>query len=155
MCAKRLGLRQPSGAVYASQACTMKEKIVIIVLSLILAVVSYFLGYSNNTLRDFEMREAQGRLGLNLSIYNDMERGDFQKVKEHLGMVILGQTRIYEQQYGVPVGTNFFAQKFLAAQAIASQIESNLVPVNSILTNFPHSSGLKVTAGGNNRSKIT
>ena len=93
----------------------MKEKIVIIVLSLILAVVSYFLGYSNNTLRDFEMREAQGRLGLNLLIYNDMERGDFQRVKEHLGMVILGQTRICEQQYGVPIGTNSFAQKFFGS----------------------------------------
>ena len=63
-------------------------------------------------------------------------------------MLILGQTRIYEQQYGVPTGTNSFAQKFATAQGIASQIESNLVPVSSILTNFPHTPDAKVTFGG-------
>jgi hypothetical protein len=110
----------------------MKKNIVIIVLSLALAFVSYLLGYSNVTLRDFEAREARGRLGINLTIYKEAEHGDIQAVQQHLGMVILGQTRIYEQQYGVPTGTNSFAQKFAAAQAIASQVESNLVPVSSI-----------------------
>jgi len=110
----------------------MKKNIVIIVLSLALAFVSYLLGYSNVTLRDFEAREARGRLGINLTIYKEAEHGDIQAVQRHLGMVILGQTRIYEQQYGVPTGTNSFTQKFAAAQAISSQVESNLVPVNSI-----------------------
>ena len=110
----------------------MKKNIVIIVLSLALAFVSYLLGYSNVTLRDFEAREARGRLGINLTIYKEAEHGDIQAVQRHLGMVILGQTRIYEQQYGVPTGTNSFTQKFAAVQAISSQVESNLVPVNSI-----------------------
>ena len=123
----------------------MKKHIAIIVLSLALAVVSYLLGWSNVSLRDFEASEARGRLGINLAIYKEMERGDFQRAKENFGMVILGQTRIYEQQYGVPTGTNSFAQKFAAAQAIASQVESNLVPLNSILTNFPHTPDAKIT----------
>jgi hypothetical protein len=122
----------------------MKKNIVIIILSLVIAVVSYLLGWSNNSLRDFEASEARGRLGINLAIYQEMESGDLQRAKEHLGMVILGQTRIYEQQYGVPTGTNSFAQKFAAAQIIASQVESNLVSVSSILTNFPHTSDAKI-----------
>ena len=60
-------------------------------------------------------------------------------------MVILGQTRVYEQQYGVPSGTNSFAQKFARAQIIASQVESNLVPVSSILTNIPQTPDAKIT----------
>jgi hypothetical protein len=126
----------------------MKRNIVIIVLSLALAVVSYLLGYSNVTLRDFEMREAQGRLGIDLNIYTEAAHGDFQAVQRHLGMVILGQTRIYEQMYGVPTGTNSFSEKFATAQAIASQVESNLVPVSSLFTNLPHKPDLKVTIGG-------
>ena len=117
----------------------MKKNIAIIVLLLALvltvfalASACYSLGYRNGVLRDFEAREARGRLGINLTIYKEAEHGDIQAVQLHLGMVILGQTRIYEQQYGVPTGTNSFAQKFAAAQAIASQVESNLVPVSSI-----------------------
>ena len=123
----------------------MKWNIVIIVLSLALAVVSYLLGWSNVSVHDLEAREARGRLGLDLVIYQELERGEFQRAKEHLGMVILGQTRIYEQQYGVPTGTNSFAKKFATAQAIASQVESNLVPVSSILTNLPLAPNAKIT----------
>jgi hypothetical protein len=123
----------------------MKRNIDIIILSLALAVVSYLLGWSNISLQNLEARDARGRLGINLVIYQEMERGEFQRAKEHLGMMILGQTRIYEQQYGVPKGTNSFTQKFGTAQAIASQVESNLVPMSSILTNFPHTPDAKVT----------
>lgn len=123
----------------------MKRNIVIIVLSLVLAVVSYLLGWSNVSVRDLMASEAKGRLGINLVIYQELERGQFQRAKEHLGMLILGQTRIYEQQYGVPTGTDSFTQKFATAQVIASQIESNLVPVSSILTNLPHTPDAKIT----------
>ncbi|MEI6195219.1 MAG: hypothetical protein WCS42_12910 [Verrucomicrobiota bacterium] len=126
----------------------MKKNIVTIVLSLALAVVGYLLGSSNATLRDHEMREARGRLGINLRIYEEAQHGDLQAVQSHLGMVILGQIRIYEQQYGVPTGTNSFVEKFGRAQVIAAQIESNLVPVSSLLTNFSHMPEAKVTFDG-------
>ena len=125
----------------------MKRNIVIIVLALTLAVASYMLGWSNVSLRDHEARDAQGRLALSLGIYQLMERGDFQRAKEDMGMVVLGQTRYYEYEFGVPTGTNFWVQKFATAQAIASQVESNLVPVSSILTNFPHTPDAKITIG--------
>lgn len=125
----------------------MKRNIVIIVLSLALAVVSYLLGWSNVSVRDLSAREARGRLGLDLVIYQELERGEFQRAKQHLGMVILGQTLIYEQQYDVPTGTNSFAQKFATAQTIASQIESNLVPISSITNLLPANMKLQTEGG--------
>jgi hypothetical protein len=122
----------------------MKKNVVVIVLSLVLAVASYMLGWNNVSLREHEAREAQGRLGLNLSIYRDLERGDFQRAKEHMGMVILGQTRLYEHEFGVPTGTNVFAQKFATAQLIASQIESTLVPISSITNHLPANMKLQI-----------
>jgi hypothetical protein len=115
----------------------MKRNIVVIVLSLALAVGSYLLGWSNVSLRDSLASQASGRLGLNVAIYQEMESGDFQVAKEHLGMIILGETRIYEQQYGAPTGTNWFAMKFANEQAIASQVESKLVPISSITNHLP------------------
>ena len=123
----------------------MKKNIVVIVLSLVLAVACYLLGWSNVSIRDLQAREARGRLGLDLAIYQQLERGEFQRAKANLGLVILGQTRVYEQQYGVPTGTNWFAEKFAQAQTIASRVETNLVPVSSILTNLPHTPDAKIT----------
>ena len=109
----------------------MKKNIVVIVLSLALAVACYFLGWSNVSIRDHQAREARGRLGLDLGIYQELERGEVQRAKADLGLIILAQTRVYEEQYGVPTGTNWFAEKFAKAQTIASQVESNVVPIAS------------------------
>jgi hypothetical protein len=122
----------------------MKRNMVIIVLALALAVASYMLGWSNVSLRDHEAREAQGRLALSLRIYQEMERGDFQRAKGDMGIVVLGQTRYYEYEFGVPTGTNFFVQKFATAQAIASQIESTLVPISSITNQLPANMKLQI-----------
>ena len=122
----------------------MKNKIVIIVLLLALVVVSYI----NFARRNFEMHEARGRLGLNLQIYEEAQRGDLQAVQSHLGMLILGQTRTYQERYGVPTGMDSFAQNFSVAQVIGRQVESNLVPVSSILTNFLHAPDTKITIAG-------
>jgi hypothetical protein len=122
----------------------MKRNIVIIVLALAVAVASYMLGWSNVSLRDHEAREAQGRLALSLGIYQEMERGDFQRAKGDMGVVVLGQTRYYEYEFGVPTGTNFFVQKFATAQAIASQIESTLVPISSITNQLPANMKLQI-----------
>jgi hypothetical protein len=54
-----------------------------------------------------------------------------------MGIVVLSQTRYYEYEFGVPTGTNFFVKKFSTAQAIASQVESTLVPISSITNQLP------------------
>src|SRR5665213_2463615 len=105
----------------------MKRNIVIIVLALALAVASYMLGWSNVSLRDHEAREAQGRVALSLAIYQEMERGDFERAKGHMAMVVLRQTRHSAYAFGVPTGTTFFVQKFATPQALASPIARTLV----------------------------
>ncbi len=127
----------------------MKAKdIVIIVLLLALSVVTYLLGYRNGLLRDAQIRDARGRLNWNLSLYERAERGDMRALTNSLGMIILGQTRDFEKQFGVPTGTNYFVERFAKAQAIAARVESTLVPIGSILTNFPHTPDAKVTVEG-------
>ena len=123
----------------------MKQNIVIIVLALALAVCSYMLGWNNVTLRDEAAREAQAHLVLSLAIYQQLDRGEYQRAKSNLGIVVLGETRMYEHQFGVPTGTNVFAKKFVTAQTIAAQIESTLIPVSSALTNIPHAPDAKIT----------
>ena len=40
------------------------------------------------------------------------------------------------------------AKHYMDAKAIADMEESQLVPISSILTNFPHTPDAKVTVGG-------
>jgi hypothetical protein len=133
----------------AQSQAHMKAKDIIVIMLLLALVFAlgsacYNLGYRNGALRQIQTSEAKGRLGINLAIYKEAQNGDLQAVQQHLGMVILGQTRIYEQEFGVPTSTDSFAQKFVTAQTIAAQIESQLIPVSSILTNFQHRPDAKV-----------
>ncbi len=110
----------------------MKAKdIIIIVLLLALAVVSYALGYRNGKFRDIERREAAARLSTSLLLYAVAEKGDMGKLRSDLGIVVLGQTRTFEERYGVPHSDDWFAERFAHAQTIATQIESRLVRFNS------------------------
>jgi hypothetical protein len=124
------------------------KDIVIIVLLLALAVLSYVLGYRSGLLRDAQIRQARGRLNWNLTLYEKAERGDLRALTNHLGMIILGQTREFEKEFGVPTGTNYFVERFSKPQGIAARVESTLVPIGSILTNFPHTPDAKVTVEG-------
>jgi hypothetical protein len=78
-------------------------------------------------------------------LYHSAEQGDIQKIQSTLGMVLLGEVRAYQYEFGDETGTNNFAKHYMDAKAIADQVQSTLVPINSILTNFPHVQGMKVT----------
>jgi hypothetical protein len=69
----------------------MKKNVIIIVLSLVIAVVSYLLGWSNASLRDFEAREARGRLGINLAKGQERDPG-VQCVSGFATAPLLGQS---------------------------------------------------------------
>lgn len=110
----------------------MKAKnITIPVLLLALAIGSYVLGYRNGQRPDFERREARGRLGINLRLYDAAQSGDLPKVQRDLGMVILGQTRTFEERYGAPEIGDPFAERLEYAQLLARQVESRLVRFDS------------------------
>ena len=111
----------------------MKAKdIIIILLVIALAVVSYCLGRRDARLQDIQMREAKGRITINLALYETARVGDLEKVQSTLGMIILGETWAFEREFGAPTGTNSFAQRFARAQTIAAEVESRTVPIGSI-----------------------
>ena len=60
-------------------------------------------------------------------------------------MQVLALTRDYERRFGVPTGSNRFAQNFAEAKAIADRVEGQLVPLSSAFTNLPLATNFKVT----------
>ena len=105
----------------------------IIIIGLLLALVglSYVLGYRSGQLRDVQMREARARLIMNVGLYEALQRGDTRKAQSDLGVFVLGQTRTFEREFGAPNGADSFAPRFARAQAIATQVESQLVRFDS------------------------
>jgi hypothetical protein len=120
------------------------RNIVIIGFLLALAAGSYHLGYRSAQSPDNELREARARLNQSLHLYEVAKQGEVERLLRDLGMVVLGQTRAYERQFGVPSGTNAFAEQFRHAQSIAAQVESRLVPIDSVLTNLPLKPDVKI-----------
>jgi|ERR1035437_6778633 hypothetical protein len=123
----------------------MKKNIAIIILSLALAVVCYFLGYRTGAQRETLRGDARFLISVHDALYHSAESGDLQKIQSTLGMVLLGEVRTYRHQFGDDSGTNGFAKRFADAKVIADRVESQLVPISSILTNLPHTPDAKVT----------
>jgi hypothetical protein len=126
----------------------MMKNITIIVLSLLLAASTYYLGYMTGARREVLRSDARFRIVVHDALYHSAERGDLQKIQSTLGMVLLGEVRAYEYEFGDETGTNSFAKHYVDAKAIADKEESQLVPISSILTNFPHTPDAKITVGG-------
>jgi hypothetical protein len=130
----------------------MIKNITIIVLTLLLAASIYYIGYMagarHEVLRSTAQNDARFRIAVFDALYHSAERGDLQKIQSTMRMVLLGEVREYQYGYGDETGTNSFAKHYLDAKAIADMEESQLVPISSILTNFPHTPDAKVTVGG-------
>lgn len=124
----------------------MKAKdIVIVVLLLALAVVSYFLGRRTVAQRETSKGDARFLILVHQALYHSAESGDLQKIQSTLGVVLLGEVRTYQHQFGDETGTNSFAKRFADAKRIAARMESQLAPVSSILTNVSHTPDAKIT----------
>lgn len=117
----------------------MKAKpVVFLVLTLLLAAGCYFLGVRDGMKRRSQMLDTQQQIStaqfclINyLKIDNDLRNNDLLKAREDLGMLILIRTRDYEQNFGPPAQSDRFAEAFEMAQAIADQVQSSLVPLES------------------------
>jgi hypothetical protein len=123
----------------------MIKNITIIVLSLLLAASTYYLGYMAGARREVLRSDARFRIAVHDGLYHSAEQGDLRKIQSTLGMVLLGEVRAYQYEFGDETGTNSFAKRYTDAKAIADRVESTLVPISSILTNFPHTPDAKVT----------
>lgn len=120
----------------------MKAKdIIIVMLLLTLAVITYFLGYRNGKQREWEMRLAQSRLHSSLKLLEDAQKGNFTNVQTRLQFMILGQVEMYEGEFGSPSMGDRFAQRFAEAQSVARTFQSQLVPFSVKDVNTPDTNG--------------
>src|SRR5438045_1860314 len=72
------------------------------------------------------------------------------KVRSFINTELLGFTRDYERDFGVPNATDRFASRFARAKIVADQIEKGMVPLSSILTN----PAIATNLGSNARIRI-
>ena len=69
--------------------------------------------------------------------YRMAEATNWTKVHTAVGMQMLALTRDYERRFGIPSGTNSFAQRFPQIQTAVAQFERQLVPLSAAFTNLP------------------
>jgi len=116
----------------------MAKNITILVLALLLAASTFYLGYMAGARREVLRDDARFRISLYDSLYHSAEKGDVRKIQNNLGIVLLGEVRTYHDNFGDETGTNSFAERYGDAKAIADRVESTLVPVGSVISNLPH-----------------
>jgi hypothetical protein len=120
----------------------MLKNITIIVLALLLAASTYHLGYMTAARREVLRDDARFRISVHDALYHSAEQSDVRKIQSTLGIVLLGEVRAYQYEFGDETATNSFAKRYSDAKAIADRVESTLVPLNSITNSLP---GMKVT----------
>jgi len=125
----------------------MIKDITIIVLALLWAASTYYLGYMTGARREVLRSDARFLLSVHDAMYHSAEQGDVRKLQDNLGMVLLGEVRAYQFEFGDETGTNSFARRYQDAKAIADRVQSTLVPLSSIITNLPHTPDAEVTIG--------
>ena len=123
-----------------------KSTLILTVLALLLYISSigfaYFAGHRNGQ-REALRREVAGSLAITTALYRSLERGDVDRAKQTAGMMVYGTTRSYEALFPEFAATNQ-GRHIQYAREISNQMETNLVPASSILTNFPHTTDAKV-----------
>jgi len=119
--------------------------LILVVSAVIACALSYAVGYHAGAMRLALKGQLEGDLMIALRTYQAAQATNWTKVQSTLATQVLALTRHYEQTYGVPTGTNRFAQHFPEAKAVADQIERQMVPLSSVLTNVPHTADAKVT----------
>ena len=118
----------------------------LVILSAVVACAfSYSFGYHSGTRRLPLKNQLEGDLMIALRTYQAAQATNWTKVQSTLATQVLALTRHYELVYGVPTGTNTFARHFPEAKAMADQIEKQMVPLGSVLTNVPDAADAKVT----------
>ena len=113
------------------------KTIVIIALALVVCVATYFVGYRAGTKKSLLEQDRRGLLVLTLGMYDAAEATNWTKVRSFIDTELLGFTRDYERQFGVPSGTDSFSSRFARAKIAADQIERRMVPLSSITNSLP------------------
>ena len=122
----------------------MIKNITVIILALLLAAVTYYLGYMTGAQRKALQSDARFRISAHDALYHSAEDGDLQKIHSTVGILLLGAVRSYQSEFGDDTGTNSFAKRYSDAKAIADHLESTLVPISSITNHLPPGMKLQI-----------
>ena len=118
--------------------------LILAAVALIACCFCWWFGYRAGTKESPAKKDKEGQLTLMYHTYRMVEITNWSKVHTAVGMQLLGLTRDYERRFGVPTGTNSFAQRFPQIQASATQFQSQLVPLSAAFTNLPLAPDFKV-----------
>jgi hypothetical protein len=122
----------------------MIKNITIIVLALLLAASTYYLGYMTGARREVLRSDARFRVSVYDALYHSAEEGDLQKIRSTVSILLLGAVRSYQYEFGDETGTNSFAMRYADARMIADHVESTLVPISSITNHLPPGMKLQI-----------
>lgn len=98
------------------------------VVILLILTVTYFVGYQRGSKSAYE-GEVTGRMAINTSLYLAAQRGDLERVKSGLGMLVLVSTRNFEAAHPDLAASNQL-RSYRYAKEISAQVESNLVVID-------------------------
>ncbi len=123
----------------------MNGKLLIGVLAVLTALgITHELGRRTGMQTAIAQSEAQFRISIFHGLYLSAQKGDITNLQNNLGIFLLGEVRAYEYRFGELNGTNRFVERFREAKQIAYQVERQLIPLSSVLTNVPHSPDVKI-----------
>jgi hypothetical protein len=131
----------------------MNAKVVIAIVVFLLAAigVSYELGHRTGLQTAIVQSDAQSRIAIFHALYLSAQKGDVTNLQSNLGIFLLGEVRAYEYRFGDVPDTNRFGERFREAKQIAAQIERQLIPLTSLVTNVPPSFNVKDEGQRKNR----
>ena len=118
--------------------------IIVVTLAIIACCFCYWLGFRTGAKESPLKGDREGHLFMALRMYQAMERTNYAKVQSTLAGQVFALTRDYERKYGIPIGTNRFAQTFAEAKAVANSFQKQLVPLGAALTNLPLAPSFKI-----------
>jgi hypothetical protein len=104
------------------------------VIAVIACIIFYLVGYRNGSKESPLQEDRQGEVVFTLGAYKAAEATNWTKVQSFLSVEIVSFTRDYERRFGVPSGTNSFANRFAEAKTVADRVEAQMVPVSAIGT---------------------
>ena len=122
----------------------MNAKILIAIVVVLAAVgISYDVGRRTGVQTAIVQGDAQSRIAVFHALYLCAQKGDVTNMQSSLGIFLLGEVRAYEYRFGQATDTNRFGERFREAKQIADQVERQLIPLSSLVTNVPHSPNVK------------
>lgn len=117
-----------------AQRLMLKKYLILTVSAILACVVTYLAGYCAGA-KPQEEGGRQGSLIMGVTLYQIMETNQAM-AQRILEKRIANMARGYEQRFGIPKGTNAFAQLFMQAKVIADRVAKAPVLSGEASTNF-------------------